>query len=269
MGKVRIWKVSLGGVAGTLIVAILVGMIGDIKLNDEVKTIAFAMFIFTLGYVSGPTFIASLNRQSLEYGVHRHRGRLRPGHHRRRDPHHGARRRHRGRTPRGRGHRVCRGGYRHRRHRQAPALGCRHRGLLQANVGTAYSISYICGLITIVLLSSQLFPLIMRISLRDEAAKLWKQLGGGADEEPPPAAPRIVGRIYRVANASGKTVAQVLSELVDETDIEQVSRGGKRLEVRPDLELADGDHVLVVGLRGRLRGCGGHHRRGGRTTNSR
>jgi putative transport protein len=256
VGKVRIWKISLGGVAGTLIVAILVGMIGDIKLNDEVKTIAFAMFIFTLGYVSGPTFIASLNRQSLKYGVFTVIEvasvlgitaaailimKLDVG------------------TAAG----LLAGGA-----TESAVVGTATDAIarlplsdaeiatLQANVGTAYSISYICGLITIVLLSSQLFPLIMRVSLRDEAAKLWKQLGGGADEDTAtPAAPRVVGRVYRVANASGKTVAQVLSELVDETDIEQVSRGGKRLDVGPDLELATGDHVLVVGLRGRLVGA--------------
>ncbi|MGV0824463.1 hypothetical protein ABQF35_16455 [Mycobacterium syngnathidarum] len=33
---------------------------------------------------------------------------------------------------------------------------------------------------------------------------------------------------------------------------EQVSRGGKPVELRPDLELAAGDHVHVVGLRDNL-----------------
>lgn len=183
VGKVRVWKISLGGVAGTLVVAILVGMLGDIKLNDEVKTIAFALFIFTLGYISGPTFVGSLNRQSLKYAaftvieIASVLGitavailimRLDIG------------------TAAG----LLAGGA-----TESAVVGTATDAIarlplsdaeietLQANVGTAYSISYICGLITIVLLSSQIFPLIMRVSLRDEAAKLWKKLGGGADED--------------------------------------------------------------------------------------
>lgn len=250
VGKVRVWKISLGGVAGTLVVAILVGMLGDIKLNDEVKTIAFALFIFTLGYISGPTFVGSLNRQSLKYAaftvieIASVLGitavailimRLDIG------------------TAAG----LLAGGA-----TESAVVGTATDAIarlplsdaeietLQANVGTAYSISYICGLITIVLLSSQIFPLIMRVSLRDEAAKLWKKLGGGADEDSAtPAAPRIVGRVYRVETAAGQTVESVQNGLGDATAIERISRAGRSLDVRPDLELAEGDEVLVVGLR--------------------
>ncbi|GAB4005731.1 hypothetical protein GCM10029992_54460 [Glycomyces albus] len=54
LGTARIWKTSLGGAAGTLMVAIFVGMITGIELDDQVTNIAFALFIFTLGYISGP-----------------------------------------------------------------------------------------------------------------------------------------------------------------------------------------------------------------------
>ena len=183
LGKVRIWKISLGGVAGTLVVAIFLGMFADIELNDQVKTIAFALFIFTLGYISGPTFFASLNRKSLKFATFTGIEvvsvlvitaaailimNLDVG------------------TAAG----LLAGGA-----TESAAVGTATDAIgrldlpadqiqtLQNNVGTAYSISYICGLITIVLLSSQFFPLIMRIDLRQEAAKLWKQLGGTADEE--------------------------------------------------------------------------------------
>lgn len=253
VGKVRIWKISLGGVAGTLVVAILIGMVGDIQLNDQVKTVAFAMFIFTLGYVSGPTFVASLNRKSLKYaaftvievvsvlGITAAAILIMD-------------------LDVGTAAGLLAGGA-----TESAVVGTATDAIarlplsdadittLQANVGTAYSISYICGLITIVVLSSQIFPLIMRVSLRDEAAKLWKQLGGGSDEDTAtPAAPRVVGRVYRVEAARGQTVAQVLDGMGDEITIERVSRGGKVLEVQPGLELADGDDVLVVGLRDKV-----------------
>ncbi|MFG3341191.1 aspartate-alanine antiporter [Glycomyces sp. NPDC048151] len=250
VGKVKVWKISLGGVAGTLVVAIFVGMLGTIQLNDQVKNIAFALFIFTLGYISGPTFFASLNRKSLKFATFTGIEvvsvlaitaaailimNLDVG------------------TAAG----LLAGGA-----TESAAVGTATDAIgrldlpadqietLQNNVGTAYSISYICGLITIVLLSSQFFPLIMRINLRDEATKLWEKLGGSRDEaSATPAAPAVVGREYRVDAAAGSTVAEVQSSLGDGTAIEEVSRQGSLVDLAQDLRLAAGDLVLVVGRR--------------------
>ncbi|MFC9898343.1 aspartate-alanine antiporter [Nocardia sp. NPDC127579] len=251
VGKIRIWKLSLGGVAGTLIVAIFVGMAGKITVNDQVKNIAFAMFIFTLGYISGPIFFASLNRKSLKYGtftlievasvlaitaVATVVMKLDPG------------------TAAG----LLAGGA-----TESAAVGTATDAIarldrpaeeisaLQANVGTAYSISYICGLIVVVLLSSQIFPLVMRVNLRDEAAKLWQRLGGGGAEsdDEVPAAPDLVGRAFQVRQVAGRTLAAVTADLGGQLTIERILRGGKVVAVADDLELRAGDQVLVVGPR--------------------
>ncbi|MFD3507305.1 aspartate-alanine antiporter [Nocardia sp. NPDC058666] len=250
IGKIRIWKLSLGGVAGTLIVAIFVGMAGHIVLNDQVKNIAFALFIFTLGFVSGPTFFASLNRKSLKYGTFTVIEvvsilaitaaatvimKLDPG------------------TASG----LMAGGA-----TESAAVGTATDAIakldrpaneisaLQANVGTAYSISYICGLIVIVLLSSQVFPLIMRINLRDEAEKLWQKMGGGADSaNEVPAAPDLVGRAFQVQRVAGKTIGAVTASLGGHLTVERMVRGGKPVTVTDDVVLQAGDQVLVVGLR--------------------
>jgi putative transport protein len=50
---------------------------------------------------------------------------------------------------------------------------------LRANIVTAYSVSYLFGLITIVLFCSQIAPLLLRINLRAEAERVWRELGGG------------------------------------------------------------------------------------------
>jgi uncharacterized transporter YbjL len=55
IGKVRVGSVQLGGIVGTLFAAILVGQIG-VPVDAEIKTMAFALFIYSLGYVSGPQF---------------------------------------------------------------------------------------------------------------------------------------------------------------------------------------------------------------------
>jgi putative transport protein len=257
VGRVRIWKISLGGVAGTLIVAIFLGMVADIELNDQVKSIAFALFIFTLGYISGPTFFASLNRASLRYATFTGIEvvsvlaitaaavlimNLDVG------------------TAAG----LLAGGA-----TESAAVGTATDAIgrldlsadeiatLQANVGTAYSISYICGLITIVLLSSQFFPLIMRVNLREEAAKLWAKLGGATDDATAaPAAPAVVGREYLVTTAAGKTVAELQADLGEAT-VEEVFREGAKVKLDPALTLAQGDKILVVGRREAVVGASG------------
>lgn len=246
------WKLSLGGVAGTLIVAIFVGMAGHIVLNDQVKNIAFAMFIFTLGYISGPTFFASLNRKSLRYGTFTVIEvasvlsitaaavlilNLDPG------------------TAAG----LMAGGA-----TESAAVGTATDAIarldrpaveiatLQANVGTAYSISYICGLIVVVLLSSQIFPLVMRVNLRTEAEKLWKQLGGGDDDDDGQhvaAAPELVGRAFKVEQVAGRTIGGVMSDLGGNLTVERVLRKGDSVSAAADTVLQPGDEVLVVGRR--------------------
>lgn len=250
LGKVRVWKIALGGVAGSLIVAILVGMWAEVSLNDQVKNIAFALFIFTLGYMAGPSFFASLNRRSMRYGVFTavevvtilavvagavlildlDQG-----------------------TAAG----LLAGGA-----TESAVVGTATDAIgkldlpadqittLQANVGTAYSISYIMGLITIVLLTSQFFPLLMRVNLREEADKLWQKLGGGTDEETSaPALPPLVGRAYQVVTGTGRTVAQLEAGLDDGVAVEQVRRDGKAIAHTGRTVLGSLDVVMLAGRR--------------------
>ena len=54
----------LGGIAGTLLVGVLIGQIG-IKLDTGIKAIFFALFIYAVGFQGGPQFFHALNRRSL------------------------------------------------------------------------------------------------------------------------------------------------------------------------------------------------------------
>ncbi|MEW9808776.1 aspartate-alanine antiporter, partial [Mesorhizobium sp. ZMM04-5] len=64
IGRIRVGGIPIGGIPGTLFAAILVGQVG-VEVDDNIKTIAFALFIYSLGYVSGPSFFASLGRSTL------------------------------------------------------------------------------------------------------------------------------------------------------------------------------------------------------------
>jgi putative transport protein len=253
IGKIKVWKLSLGGIAGTLIVSIFVGELGEVTLDGQVKNIAFALFIFTLGYMSGPSFFASLNRNSLRYGVFTliEVGtvlavtavailllNLDVG------------------TAAG----LMGGGA-----TESAVVGTATDAIaklprsaaqiktLQANVGTAYSISYICGLITVVLLTSQLAPAVMGIDLRAEAAALWRKLGGAADSEGTMAAlPAIVGRAQRVSTGAGRTVCEIESAIGAKATVERLSRDGTSIAFEPGTTVRQGDLLVIVGPREEL-----------------
>ena len=65
LGRVKIKGFSLGGVAGSLIVAIIIGQL-DVSLPDALKYVCFALFIYSIGFSSGPEFFGGLNRSSIK-----------------------------------------------------------------------------------------------------------------------------------------------------------------------------------------------------------
>lgn len=64
IGKLRIKSFKLGGIAGTLIVSVVLGQIG-IDLDPSVRGVFFALFIYAVGFQGGPQFFRALNRRSL------------------------------------------------------------------------------------------------------------------------------------------------------------------------------------------------------------
>ena len=65
VGRVKIKGFSLGGVAGSLIVALIIGQLG-VTLPESLKAVFFALFIYSVGFKSGPEFFGGLNRSSLK-----------------------------------------------------------------------------------------------------------------------------------------------------------------------------------------------------------
>ncbi len=54
----------MGGVAGSLLAGVLVSQFG-VTVADDVKNLLFALFIFAVGFESGPQFFRSLGRYTL------------------------------------------------------------------------------------------------------------------------------------------------------------------------------------------------------------
>lgn len=251
IGQIRLGPIQLGGVCGTLLAALLIGQL-KIPVDSGIKNVFFMLFIFALGYSGGPQFFANLNARNIQLGIFclievlvvlalvltatvaMH---LDPG------------------TAAG----MMAGAA-----TESAVVGTATDAIsrlelpadeilrLQGNVVTAYSITYICGLITIVIVTSQIFPLFLRVNLREQAAKLWADMGGNAEMEGTSATPAVVGRVYRMEAGAGFRVEDLQQRLGQGGSIIRVQRKQHILSLTPSLKLRKGDQVLLVGYRGSL-----------------
>ncbi|WP_034088003.1 aspartate-alanine antiporter [Streptacidiphilus albus] len=254
VGKLRVGPITLGGICGTLIVSLLLGT-QHIKVSDDVKTVFFALFIFSLGYLAGPQFFNNLNRKSLKFftlclielvcvlGIAYGAAKI-------------------FNLDVGTASGILAGaatesavvGTATEAIAKLPGLTADQITTYQGHVATAYTVCYLFGLITIVLYTSQIMPMMLRINLRDASRDLWEKMRGsgdgaiGSDERE--ALPGLVGRTYHVVQGKGRSVAELRSAMGAGATVESVSSGGKVLSPPPeDLVLGSRDTVLLVGRR--------------------
>jgi putative transport protein len=64
VGKLKVGNFVLGGIAGTLIVGVVLGQSG-VQIDSSIKSIFFALFIYAVGYQGGPQFFRALSLKSL------------------------------------------------------------------------------------------------------------------------------------------------------------------------------------------------------------
>ncbi|CAB3672462.1 aspartate-alanine antiporter [Achromobacter pestifer] len=251
IGKLKVGPIQLGGVCGTLIVALLIGQTGC-QMRGDLKEVAFALFIFAMGYSGGPQFFANLNRSSLRYIV----------------------------LPiieallvltivlaavplfgldAGTAAGLAAGAATESAVVGTAAEALKHLGLadaevqrMEANIATAYTLTYLVGLISIVFFTSQVAPALLRINLREASKALEEKLGvaSGDDEDVNlPTLPRLVGRAHVVKDVDGMTVADVEAQLGGRTVISRILRNGEAVDATPEDTLATGDIVVVLGVR--------------------
>lgn len=255
VGSIQFGKFQLGGVAGSLLVAVVISQIG-VSIDNGIKSVLFALFIYAVGFESGPQFFRSLGRQSLReivlaavmalsglltiiacarlFGLDK-----------------------------GIAAGIAAGSM-----TQSAIIGTASAAIakldlpleqiqaLQGNVAVGYAVTYIFGSFGAIILCVNVLPWFMRRSIRDDATQAEAELLAGAKVYGPgelPAIPPLVGRLYRIDQAAGQTVAQL--EVSDQGDpqaaltIERIKRGGALVGVTPTTVLEAGDVVLVVGRR--------------------
>jgi len=251
IGKLKVGPIQLGGVCGTLIVALLIGQTGC-QMRGDLKEVAFALFIFAMGYSGGPQFFANLNRSSLRYialpiieallvltivlaavplfGLDA-----------------------------GTAAGLAAGAATESAVVGTAAEALKHLGLadsevqrMEANIATAYTLTYLVGLISIVFFTSQVAPALLRINLREASKALEEKLGvasGDNEEANLPTLPRLVGRAHVVKDADGMRVGDVEAQLGGRTVISRILRNGEGVDATPEDTLKTGDIVVVLGLR--------------------
>jgi putative transport protein len=251
VGKLRVGSFVLGGIAGTLLVGVIVGQLG-VNIDAGIKSIFFALFIYAVGFQGGPQFFHALNRRSLNqlasafvmcftgllcvlgaawlFGLDR-----------------------------GMAAGLAAGGL-----TQSAIIGTAGDAIgklglspdlmktMQTNVAVGYAVCYIFGSLGPIIMVSWFLPLIMMWNIRTEAIKLAKQLSGGHAELDPGqfnAARQISTRIYEVtaiSKAIGITTLAIDRQLSD-ASVEAVYRQGKALELTDDIIIAAGDRVATTG----------------------
>src|SRR6185295_16248123 len=64
IGKVKLGSFTLGAVTGTLLAGVVVGQLG-VKVSGEVKQCFFLLFLFSIGFRTGPQFFRGLKSDGL------------------------------------------------------------------------------------------------------------------------------------------------------------------------------------------------------------
>jgi len=251
IGAVKVGPFQLGGVAGTLLAALVIGQIG-VHIDPSLQRFMFTLFIYSLGFSVAPQFFASVDRTTWTWTllvivevvliivvvfVAAYLFKLDIG------------------TASG----LLAGAGTESALVGTASEAIGRLGLspaatqaFQANVASAYALCYIFGLITIVLFASQAAPKMLGIDLREDARRVLAQLGGAdqnLDSDQTHSFPSLVSRGFRVMAASGKTVAVVEAELDGDATIESVRRGDGQVPVTGAFSLNKDDEVAVSGLR--------------------
>ena len=66
VGKIKFFGFNLGSTASVLLGALVLGQL-NVSITPLIKTVAFALFIFTIGYKVGPQFFGGLRKDGIHY----------------------------------------------------------------------------------------------------------------------------------------------------------------------------------------------------------
>ena len=252
IGKIRFGSFTLGATAGTLLMGLLVGiLVPGLEIPGLLKAVFFALFIYAVGFRTGPQFFQSFDRRMIGQIVltvvvtvtgllcviaGAKLLKLDAG------------------TAAGLGA----GGL-----TQSAIIGTAGDALgrldlppeevkrLQGNVAVGYAVTYIFGTIGIIFFARDIAPRLLGIDLKTASEQYERELSGGKTVLKAGQFQINLLRDARTfcveAAAGGRTVQQVEHDLGQRSFIAAVWRGDERIEPEPGLTLQRDDVVLLAG----------------------
>jgi putative transport protein len=250
LGRVRIGSFQLGPMLGCLIAGASIGQFG-IDAPQPMQSLFFLMFLFGLGFRTGPEFFQSLRADAwpqialsvfliactvavtwvMAWMLVLHGG-----------------------TAAG----LLSGAF-----TSSTALGTAtetvdslgldagESGALVRDITTTYALTYLLGTVLFIWFLTRVGPWLMRVNLRDACRATELKLGLEPARPPMQSAPpQIVARAYRLPAAlSGTRVAEIEARWPpdERVVVERVRRNEGLIDVTPDSVLRDGDTVVVAG----------------------
>ena len=251
VGNIRLAGISLGSVGGVLLVGLLFGHLG-FTMHAGAQTFGFAIFIFCVGYQAGPQFFDVLMSDGLKYlslalvvattgfalaaGLAGWMG-LAPG---------------------------LAAGLLGGALTTTPTLAAAQdavksgiapipdgftAGEVMANIGAGYALTYLFGLIGLILVI-RLLPRLLRIDLPAEAARM----DGGKDPEAAPDISDFSRRTYRVTREEylDRSIEDIERAVFKAITVTAIRRDGELIEFGQDTRPQLGDEIQVIGRTGIL-----------------
>ncbi|WP_339453818.1 aspartate-alanine antiporter [Pseudomonas sp. EA_5y_Pfl2_R50] len=251
VGRIHIGSFHLGSVAGALLMGLLIGQIG-LEVPTGLKSVFFVMFIYAVGFKSGPEFFGSLNRGTLKlvllsvvlcatalgaillmYSVFDFDAGFTAG------------------LGAGALTDTAIMGTATSAVNQL-TLDAAAKAQLNSHMAIAYAITYLFGTIGLIVFVGSIAPKLLGVNLRESARELELELGI-AKEEDAITVPytRMVVRAHQVAEngqAAGLRIID-LEKPHESLTVERVMRAGKIIERDEDFMLMAGDIIGVYALR--------------------
>ncbi|HEY7097776.1 MAG TPA: aspartate-alanine antiporter [Terriglobales bacterium] len=251
IGRPKFRGVGLGVVTGSLLGGILIGTVFHVPVADQAKAMLFLLFLFGIGYSTGPSFFQSLKGEGWRWAV---LGVFVPAmgllaaysvaKYLALDPGYAA-------------------GMLSGALTESPAIGTaseairalalptEQKELLVAHVAVADAICYIFGTLGVIWCCASLGPKLLSINLRDESKRVEASLGirstkGGIQSAWQPVACRAY-KIRQDGPIAGKTVAEAESSLTARLFVERVRRQSEIFSPEKTTVLVADDLVAVSG----------------------
>ncbi|KAF1694598.1 aspartate-alanine antiporter [Pseudoxanthomonas koreensis] len=257
VGTRKVRGFTLGGVTGSLLAGMLIGILFEVPVSATAKSVVFLLFLFGIGYEVGPRFVSAMKGDGWRFAV---LGAfmpvigllvawavavaldLNPG---------------------------LAAGMLSGALTESPAMGTAAEAIralpldeatlrmYEAHIGVADALCYVTGALGVIFTCSVIGPALLRVDLKAEALKLEAQYGivrvrtGIASAWQP-----FETRAYRVeaqAPIAGRTVAEA-EQLHDgkRLFIHRIRRDGELMDPLPDFRIAAGDLLAIGGRREQL-----------------